>query len=65
MARGNPAPKATRPPDGVSNLTPNLRTDVSNQLKMTGPGPIKPQVLQPKNLNKRVNDLEIPANFDA
>ena len=65
MARGTTAPKANRPPDGVSNLTPVFRTDVSNQLKMTGPGPIKPQVLQPQNLNKRVNDLEIPSNQDA
>lgn len=65
MATGKKAPVAQRPPDGISNLKAPVSQGESNQLRMTGPGPIKPQVLQPQNLNKRVNDLPIPANFDA
>lgn len=66
MALGKKAAAGPRPVDSVSNmLNAGVDQGVSNQLRMTGPGPIKPQVLQPKNLSKRVTNLRLPANLNA
>jgi hypothetical protein len=63
MARGKTATPSAAPADGVSNLKLGSSEGASNQLKISGPGPIKPSSLQPRQLSKRKNNLKVDANY--
>jgi hypothetical protein len=53
---------AGRVNDPVAVLKPGSSDGASNQLKMTGPGPIKPTAVQ--NFGKRKTNVKVPANLN-